>query len=317
MVTRDPRSAPARIQGAAVSVRCAPLLDARTQDLDVLAVMPAAIYLATRERRAEVIALLTSDAVVHPAAFVIAAHSALDPFADLRLTPRAVVPASFGAGRLRVGDLELSVGRWYDPVPRLCIPTGEALGVAARRLRGADSHAAGQVQRLRLGELSSALASDDAAGAVALVDTLLGSGPGLTPTGDDQLAGLLATLHHLGEGIPRRQAEIAVREHVRAQARTRTTLLSAALLEHALDGAVAAPVARLLRSLTATTGCDEVRGVDPVTRAIDRDIDRVLGIGATSGRDLLDGITVAFELAASAWMVPSGTTSATVDEGAS
>jgi len=315
MMTRDPMlmQALVRLQGAAVSVRCAPLLDGPTQDLDVLAVMPAAVYLAARQRRAEVIALLASDAVVHPAAFVIVTPSTREPFADLRPSAPAVASATIGAGRLRVGDLELGVGRWYDPVPRLRVPTADGLAAAARMLRAAGGRSRGDEQRLRLDELAGALADDDAAGAVVAVDALLGSGPGLTPTGDDQLAGLLATLHHLEVDAPQRQAEVTVRAHVRTHARTRTTLLSAALLEHALDGAVAGPVARLLRSLTADAGSDAASIVDQVTQAIDA----VLGIGATSGRDLLDGITVAFELAVAARTVRSGTASAAVDEGAS
>jgi hypothetical protein len=327
---------PDREQGAAVSIRCAAMLDGPIQDLDVLAVFPAAVYLATRQPQAEVVALLASDAVVHPAAFVLAAPSSAEPFIAL---DRAT-PAIIGAGRLRVGGHEMRVGRWYDPVPHLRVPDPERLAIGARALGAAlgrvrrlsltagrpdrHGHVGLQDLRVRLGlrleELATALADDDSIGAVAAVDALLGSGPGLTPTGDDMLAGLLATLHHLRR-LPRRFpldvegrcAEGAVRAHVRVSARSRTTLLSATLLEHALDGAVAGPVARLLRALTADAHSGEPVEAGPIPEAIDA----VIGIGATSGHDLLAGIAVAFELAAAEGTVRAGVRSAVDDEGAS
>jgi len=329
---------PAAAHGAAVSVRCAASLGGPVQDLDVLAVFPAAVYLATRRPRAEVIALLAADAVVHPAGFVLAMPSGAGPFIDL---DRAS-PATIGAGRLRVGHLDTRVGRWYDPVPRLRVPGPERLAVGAGQLGAARSrslaigrsegHASVELQgpgpslrpSLRLGELATALAEDDAIGAVAAVDALLGSGPGLTPAGDDMLAGLLATRHHLRCPVgPTREdlgggcAEDVVREHVRACARSRTTLLSASLLEHALDGAVAGPVARLLRTLMSEVGPDAGPGAPRMSGPVQRAIDAVIGIGATSGQDLVDGITVAFELAAAEGTVTAGVQPTVDEEGAS
>jgi hypothetical protein len=309
-------TSPVRVTGSAVSVRCAQLLEGPEQDLDVLAALPAAVYLATRRPRAEVVALLAADAVIHPAAFVIAAPSAMRPFADLDRTTSATI----GAGRLRVGELEVQVGRWYEPVPHLRVPTTAGLAAALRTLRtlrGTGVDPQGGRQREQLGRLASALARDDVDGALDAVDALLGSGPGLTPTGDDQLAGMLATLHHLRRGAPQPSIETTVRTYVRDNARARTTLLSAALLEHALDGAVAAPVARLMRHLTAGTGSAGSGGTAPVLVALSA----VIGIGATSGRDLLDGITTAFELVAAEHAIgsegPSDGRSVIDDEGAS
>ena len=297
-----------RAVGAAVSVRCAALLEGAVQDMDVLAVMPAAVYLATRAPRAEVVALLAADAVVHPAALVLTASSASQPFAGL---DRATA-VSVGAGRLRIGRHEVRVGRWYDPVPRLRAAPGSALVGPATVLRAAGGCSGGQHQRLRLGDLAHALGADDTAGAIIAVDALLGSGPGLTPTGDDQLAGLLATLHLLRGGAVPGPTEAAVRTHVQDRARARTTLLSAALLEHALDGAVAAPVARLLRAITDVGA----RGDATTSTSLDGAIAAVLAIGATSGRDLLDGITVGLELVATRHSVVPTTASSIGDGGA-
>lgn len=317
-----------REHGAAVSVRCAALLDGPAQDVDVLAVFPAAVYLATRQPQADVFAVLAADAVVHPAAFVLAVRSTREPFFELDRTSVGAV----GEGRLRVGDHQLKVGRWYDPIPHLRVPDPERLAIGARALRAACDHSLavvrpdghGQVEpqgphtrlRIRLKGLADALADDDVRGAVAAVDALLGAGSGLTPTGDDMLAGLLATLHHVRpalHGVADRCAEVAVREHVRTCSRSRTTLLSATLLEHALDGAVAAPVARLLRTLTTGPRPVAPGTTDPVQLAIDE----VIGIGATSGQDLLDGVAIAFELAAAEGMVTTGARSTVDDEGAS
>jgi hypothetical protein len=295
--------------GAAVSIRCAALLDGAVQELDVLAVMPAAVYLTTRAPRAEVIALLTSDAVVHPASLVLAAPSVSKPFAGL---DRATT-VSVGAGRLRIARHEVRVGRWYDPVPRLRATPGSALAGPATVLRAAGGCSGGEQQRRRLDDLVRALDVGATADAIVAVDALLGSGPGLTPTGDDQLAGLLATLHLLRGGAVAGPTEAAVRTHVQDRARARTTLLSAALLEHALDGAVAAPVARLLRAITDVGA----RGDATASTSLDGAVAAVLAIGATSGRDLLDGITVGLELVATARSVVPSTASCIGDGGAS
>lgn len=279
-----------RAFGVAVSIRCAALLEGAVQELDVLAVMPAAVYLTTRAPRTEVIALLTSDAVIHPASLVLAAPSVSQPFAGL---DRAT-PVNVGAGRLCMGAFQVRVGRWFDPVPRLREAPASALAAAATVLRAAGGCSGGEQQRHRLDDLARALAADDTTGAIVAVDALLGSGPGLTPTGDDQLAGLLATLHLLRGAAGLGPTEAAVRTHVHDRARARTTLLSAALLEHALDGAVAAPVARLLRAITAVPASGDATA----SRSLDGAVAAVLAIGATSGRDLLDGIMLALELVA-------------------
>jgi hypothetical protein len=66
---------------------------------------------------------------------------------------------------------------------------------------------------------------------VIAIGSLLGSGTGLTPYGDDVLAGLLVTLRALGDG----RAD-ALADEVDALAPARTTFVSAALLKHAGRG---------------------------------------------------------------------------------
>jgi hypothetical protein len=80
-----------------------------------------------------------------------------------------------------------------------------------------------------LGDLTRALREGRAPDPYVL--RLLGRGPGLTPLGDDLLAGLLVTLSACGSAAFE-PAAAAVRAHAPA----RTTFVSAALLHHAARG---------------------------------------------------------------------------------
>lgn len=102
----------------------------------------------------------------------------------------------------------------------------------------------------------------------AHVDRLLGRGPGLTPLGDDVLAGWLAV--RVAAGRP----DVAVAGAVK-QRRAVTTLLSATLLDCALHGEALPQLTDWLVSPT-----------DATTAAL-------LGVGATSGAGLLAGAALA------------------------
>jgi hypothetical protein len=103
---------------------------------------------------------------------------------------------------------------------------------------------------------------------------LLGRGPGLTPLGDDMLAGVLVTLGALGAPAFGRLGAA-----VRALAPGRTTLVSAALLRHAVRGECVPELAALL------TG-------DPGGAAGTA----LLRVGATSGTGLAAGVLAAARL---------------------
>ncbi|WP_224275595.1 DUF2877 domain-containing protein [Nocardioides lacusdianchii] len=102
----------------------------------------------------------------------------------------------------------------------------------------------------------------------AHLDHLLGRGPGLTPLGDDVLAGWLATRAALGRPDPVLAAAVRRRLGV-------TTLLSATLLECALHGEALPQLADWLAVPDDTT-----------TAAL-------LAVGATSGAGLLAGARLA------------------------
>jgi hypothetical protein len=102
-------------------------------------------------------------------------------------------------------------------------------------------------------------------------DLLVGAGPGLTPTGDDVLAGALVAAHATGDG---RLATL--RSDTRAALRTRgTTAVSRGLLAHALDGYATVEVAEFV---IATCAGD-----------VDDAAARLLRVGHSSGAALAAG----------------------------
>jgi hypothetical protein len=115
---------------------------------------------------------------------------------------------------------------------------------------------------------------------VAAAAGLIGKGGGLTPEGDDLVAGAVAGHLLAGEAIGCTGAVRTVQESVMpilAVASGRTTLLSESLLRHAFAGAVADPVAALLHSLT---GSRDARAA----------LARVRRMGHSSGPALVAGV---------------------------
>ena len=102
----------------------------------------------------------------------------------------------------------------------------------------------------------------------AELDRLVGRGPGLTPLGDDVLAGWFATRVALGR--PDVVLAAAVRHRLVV-----TTLLSATLLDCALHGEALPQLAAWLGDPTPAT------------------TDALLAVGATSGAGLLAGAELA------------------------
>jgi hypothetical protein len=271
-----------------VSTALAADLRGAPQELTVLAVFPQAVYATTPD--GELLAVVTSDGVQHPNAAVVVPPSADRPFARLR--PGAL--GAVGDQTLRIGDLRLRASRWWDPRPRLerraCGVVAAAARIAAERVRATSDPLPAPLDAA-FAAVREALARDDHAGAATAADRLIGAGPGLTPAGDDLLAGLLSgvatlvpavvapagTLHRLG------RATDAFGRVVTGAARDRTTALSAALLGHAARGELAAPAGGFLHALC---GRGELDGAT----------DRLLAVGSTSGRDLALGLLGAVEL---------------------
>jgi Protein of unknown function (DUF2877) len=229
----------------------------------VVAVLPAAVYLEVPGRAGpDWVALLARDAVRVPIGLVTAVPRARRPFDDVRVGDAASVgagelrlPARRAAGRDDAGYRPL---RYWDPTaPTLggalagpaAARRGEAVTQLTAALPGGD--AAGWAERARA--LESALAPwvpvpDRLAAAVG---ALAGLGPGLTPAGDDVLAGALVTLAAAADE-PRRAALARAVEG----ALGRTVPISAALLAQACRGRSVPEVAALLRAVAGSGDLD-------------------------------------------------------------
>jgi hypothetical protein len=117
---------------------------------------------------------------------------------------------------------------------------------------------------------------------VDAVAAMLGRGDGLTPLGDDVLCGWLAAHRALGVATP--EVDGAVRAGL-----ARTTLLSATLLDCALEGEVLPELGDWLVAVAAAPGAGAVAGhAWAAARAL-------LAVGATSGAGLMAGALLALE----------------------
>jgi hypothetical protein len=156
-------------------------------------------------------------------------------------------------------------------------------------LREGDSAPAGDARaddpwlvaaRVRIERQRWALGAGDLASILGEAIELIGLGPGLTPSGDDYLVGLLAGLEATGH-----RSRPALANAIAHAAPTRTTAVGAATLAHAARGAYAERLHDVLRAVATGSG-------DALTTAIGR----AMAYGATSGADTLVGLFTALEV---------------------
>jgi hypothetical protein len=169
---------------------------------------------------------------------------------------------------IRLGDAATidvaRVQRWTPAVPA-STPRWHSLPGADRSSLGGERHL--------LAGITDLLRADDLAG---VVRELSGRGQGLTPAGDDVLAGIMITLHAFG---------VTQTELTAALAESRTTDLAAAYLAWAARGQCIQPAHDLLDALA--------RGDESAIAATQ---DVLLQHGASSGADLMLGIRLALSL---------------------
>jgi hypothetical protein len=121
---------------------------------------------------------------------------------------------------------------------------------------------------------------------------LVGLGPGLTPSGDDFLGGLLFQLHHLSAVYPEvLRWERAPVDDLLTWAGTQTNPISSALLRDHIEGHGSEPLHALVAQL--------LRGDEPEIMRMS--VQRLLRIGSTSGWDLLAGVLMGM-----LWITPDG-----------
>lgn len=265
---------------AAASTSVAELVSGPVRPAEIIADFPVARYLRVGDAT---IALATPDAVRLPNAMVV-------PVITGAFYTKCVRSAGdhgevlVGDGCVRVGRARVTVGRWWDPVPRLArVADVSELARAVDAMRSLLPHwpdpDEAAAERLLAGReaLASALSGEGTSADAA--DLLVGLGPGLTPAGDDLLAGAVAGLVIFGRALDDRTTlKVAKRVAAAVADRAdRTTVLAADLARHAATGAVVEPVAEV---------CEALAGQRPLEPALER----LVAIGHTSGRDLGEGM---------------------------
>ena len=255
-------SLPATAWPAAASCRSPQALSGSLRPATVLAAFPAALYL---DVDGCLLPVISPAGLRLPTALVLG--SGLPPSGwGVRPGDAVVV----GEGRVRLPAAEVVAVRTWRPrrvVPAagpVQLPRGLDRGSAAWRGAAAD--------------LTGLLL--DGGDTVSAMGALVGAGPGLTPSGDDVLCGVLLGLRLTGHLDGVTSLWHVVRRQLGA-----TTTLSAALLTEAADGYAVPPVVRLAAALARGDDCAAVAGAD-----------QVAAVGHSSGRDLLAGLVATLEV---------------------
>lgn len=269
---------------AACSPLATELLRGDVREARVMAAFTTAVYLHAG-RHHDVLPVLSLDAVALPTGLCL---------------PRRACQIEWGVS---VGDTAL-VGDG-----RVCLPGATVVSVRTRRparVRWGTQPGPAAYAWL-LGDQADAALRDQArevaaaalVGGAVPVGTMLGAGPGLTPSGDDALCGVLLALRAVGATGAHRRLAQAVRSLTHA-----TTSLSASLLLASVEGYAVLEVVRLVALLTTPapgpSGRNEtaLRGdkgtfpasLRPVDPSIGESLERVIAIGHSSGADLVAGL---------------------------
>ena len=264
-----------QVSPAWASTAVGALLSGRGQLATVLASTEVASYLSVPEPgpSTPVLALLANGAVRLPIGVCVATGE----------LPEAGSTVAIGDGVIATRHHIWQPARWWDPRPHL--RAGGLLGRESGLLALLEGEP-GSSFGLPLPE-AVRVAAALAEGSIDEALGVIGLGPGLTPAGDDVVAGALAALALGG------RLDDTVRAAIEAHASSRTTALSAALLGAAGKGQVIPQAATLLSVVSAGSPASQLRSA-----AV-----QLFGVGATSGHDLCAGI--AGVLAALAELGPS------------
>jgi len=148
----------------------------------------------------------------------------------------------------------------------------------------------GEVERLlrnRLSEASYELFTAIESGRFSevrlLADKLIGLGPGLTPSGDDILSGIMASGVYLGLAFTELWPYVMeMNATIVKRLKGRTNLISLNFLVDASRGEIYRPAKELIGEILCSP-----KGENLFSFA-----DVMIGIGSTSGRDILEGILI-------------------------
>ena len=249
----------------------------------VVAATPHATYLEIEDAERTMVCIASASAVRVPCALILESKC-LPP-----QLPAGTI-GTVGGGVVSIDGTSYRVTRWWRP------PRPRGLGaVPPARLAGAVRWLTGRVADPLDGEGRAAVADLVQALAVGAppdqaVARLLGRGPGLTPTGDDVLAGALVSLAALGA-----PAAGPLGAAVTAAAPDATTTVSVALLRHAARGECVPQLADLLDAVAGSGVASS--GLGPAAGALPRAAGALLAVGHCSGAGLLHGVLVGLAIA--------------------
>jgi hypothetical protein len=238
----------------------------------VFALLSASIYLTAGD---EIVWLGRAGDILHPRA-MLTAHALPVAGETIALDMVGARPWRPGGARVNVAELAASA-RALLVVLRAHpdqMPTPRGLGalLVGRVPPFPLEHAVSSVANL-----ARACEMDDASEALVFAEGLLGLGPGLTPSGDDFMGGVLFARRLIGSAAwPAAAAALVER------ARERTNQISLALLSDLADGHGHEPLHALGDALGQ--GAVGARAFDAIRR-----LDR---LGHTSGWDMLAGLLV-------------------------
>jgi hypothetical protein len=257
-----------RIRGAS-SASIREVLAGPRQDAGWLGVCDSALYLVTES--STVLAVVTHDAVRLPCAIVLPRLAAELPLTRIA-RPSGYTAPSVGAGKIQwtgpAGDVTVECLRqWRLPM----VSTGSPRPSALTHLR----HAVGCVDvGLEPARVAALAHADSETAQSSAAAALLGRGPGLTPSGDDVLAGFLIGARAFGHDAP------GVERTVAETAFIATTALSAQLLHSAARGECVEQLADVVRGVINGT-------LSPAA------VIRLRAVGHTSGTALAHGLLAA------------------------
>ncbi len=189
-----------------------------------------------------------------------------------------------GNGRVLACGMEVQVRRWWDPSPVVGPLSRGRLehGVASlARVYSAAEYRPGLDGHDAPAALAARCAAGDLASAVEIAESLVGLGPGLTPSGDSMISGLLLALRLLGGATAGGTRAVWLADWLGAAvtcyAAQRTTALAATLLHCAARGQAAEEVSAVLRAFAGQ------KPVEPAAR-------RLLTAGRATGAELTWGL---------------------------
>ena len=141
--------------------------------------------------------------------------------------------------------------------------------------------------------LSKAIVSMDGARMKDGLDSLIGLGEGLTPEGDDLLLGLLCFIHSVpperrGEKL---EAFLGCFSEKIGEYRDSTTFTGYSFLRYGSEGRFFEPLLNLCRAALLDGGRGPAGG-----RGLEKSVASLLGVGATSGLNMLRGVVIGLDL---------------------